>query len=635
MIQPFSPVAEAASLHLRAVHCAEAGNLAEAAEYLEGAVNAVDCRAEWFNDLGIIHEAAGNAERALAAYTKSVSLEPNSVRAHTGCGRVLFQLGLTSEAKHHFTQALLLQPGAREASVGLAQILADETDFNEAVDVLHGSLKLDGDHPATHRLLASIYALCGEDALALTHWRKVASLTPEDGEALAGLVRACWGLGDIEGVLTHAAALIQSGRASLALHSFYLYTLLYSDATTPARVKEECLRFGERIQPASVNVFQPGRQPEPDRKLRIGYLSGEFQRGASFYFLSPLFQNHNREQFEIFCYHTRNVFDSITEWYSRVGHWRDCRGMDDAAIRRLLRDDGIDILVDSSGFFPDHRLQIFAERAAPVQIFYPNCPITTGVAEMDYILTDRWTCPPESEWQYTEQAVYLPSGYLVYSPPSATPPVAPLPLERNGFVTFGLFQRRAKIHSRVWNAIAEVLLRCPDSHLLVQNNDRTLDDPQSPTRESLYRELTTRGVSPDRVQVYGVQPQSEVMAIMSQADIALDTFPYQGQTTTCESLWMGVPVVALSGSHHVARVGSALLERVGLSELVTTRTDDYVNTALELAASPARLRAFRAGLRDRLRASSVCDGATLAREVESAYRKAWRSWCLRKDRMNI
>jgi protein O-GlcNAc transferase len=261
--------------------------------------------------------------------------------------------------------------------------------------------------------------------------------------------------------------------------------------------------------------------------------------------------------------------------------------------------------------------------------------MTTGVPAMDYIFTDRWTCPPGSERPYTEQPLFLPSGYLAYLPPENSMDSIGLPAAANGVVTFGLYQRRAKMNARVWDLASEILHRVPGSRLLIQHGDPRLDDSNSANRNLLLREFANRGIEDNRLRLIGARTHSESLACMAQADIALDTFPYQGQTTTCECLWQRVPVVALTGNYHVARVGSAILHRAGLSDLAPCSSESYVRCAVDLANDLPRLARLRAGMRDRLLNSTLLDGRNLAREIEQAYREVWGAWCRGEVRVSL
>ena len=299
--------------------------------------------------------------------------------------------------------------------------------------------------------------------------------------------------------------------------------------------------------------------------------------------------------------------------------------MSDEELSRQIEDDEIDILVDVAGHLRCHRLSVFALRPAPVQVTYPNHPATTGLASIQYILTDRWVCPQGHESQYTEQVHHLLHGYLVYEPPTEAPAITGLPCDQTGFITFGLFQRPAKLNAGVWDAVVEVLRACPNSRLLVHYPSVELE-PNSSARELLQCEVASRGIDPARVVFRGWLPLDRHLELLREADIALDTFPYNGTTTTCECLWMGVPVVTLTGSTHASRVGNQLLAQAGLIDFVAATPQEYVEVTVGLAQDLNRLRDLRLGLRDLLRHSTLLDPGPLVREIEAAYVMMWRQF---------
>jgi predicted O-linked N-acetylglucosamine transferase (SPINDLY family) len=620
-VQPEHPPA----LHLLAMAEAGAQRYPEAVALLVWALSLEP--GQWIRriDLGTVYSAARDWKAAAEQFAAALQHERDHVRALEGYGRALIELGEYEKARSCFARLAVLASGPGPV-LGLARAYMRENRFDESAKVLLHAQKAcpDVEYLA---LLGDLYIECGEDVLAREAWESVAELSPGEMGAVEKLVLICWKLGDLESTLAHCRRLIDSGCATLELYSFFVYVLLYSQRETPESIKEACESFGLFLRPAQPARFRPRHSDLEVKRLRIGYLSGEFTGGAAFYFLSPLLGNHDRDAVEVFCYHTRRAFDDQTRWYQGVSNWRDCRGWDDETLLAQIRSDEIDILVDLSGFYPEHRLRIFAHRAAPVQATYPNCPITTGIKEIDYIFTDRWTCPAGSEGQYTEQAVRLPSGYLAYATPAAAPPLSPLPAAANGVITFGLFQRRAKMNAGVWDLIAEIVRQCPGSRLLIQNGDPFLHYSDSHSQRELLREFAARGVDGGRLDFIGACTHLDTLTAMARADVALDTFPYQGQTTTCECLWMGVPVIALSGRAHVARVGSAILQRAGLAELVAETRPEHVRIALRLENDLERLSAMRGSLRDRMRASPVVDGRQLAREVETAYRWMWGNWC--------
>jgi predicted O-linked N-acetylglucosamine transferase (SPINDLY family) len=616
----------AGEFHLRGLIEIRDGEFARAAEWFERALAMDPTRLVWRNHLAMARAGEGDWRGSADIFESVLSLAPENPTALHGLGRALLELEDGPAAIPYLMKSLGAQPDNAATLTILARALAKVGDFKEAADLLRRALKLNAEQEEPCRILGRISATCAKYHLARSCWETVLRLVPDDIEALAGLVKAHWELGDLQDTLALSARLIADGRATLGLHCFWLYSRLYDPAETPLTIRHSCEEFGRKISPAQPAVFKPGAVDRIERPLRIGYLSGEFKFGAAYYFLAPLVANHDKSRFEVFLYHTFDLSDPRTHWFQHAGHWRSCHSMDDEALRELLRRDEIDILVDLSGFLPNNRLTLFAARAAPVQVTFPNCPVTTGVPAIDYILTDRWTCPPGHEAQYTERPVFLPGGYLSYVSHETAPEISRLPALANGYLTFGLFQRRAKMNSRVWDLVAEVLRQCPNSRLLVQNNDPMLDSPDSESHLELVREFASRGVPSERLTLWGKRCQTETMECMAMADIALDTFPYQGQTTTCECLWVGVPVVARSGDLHVARVGSAILEQAGLGHLAADTDSEYVERALDLATDLDGLARLRTGLRDRLRTSTLSDGRRLAREVEEAYLSMWTAW---------
>jgi protein O-GlcNAc transferase len=267
-----------------------------------------------------------------------------------------------------------------------------------------------------------------------------------------------------------------------------------------------------------------------------------------------------------------------------------------------------------------------------VQVAYPNYPCTTGCKEIDFFISDRWTTPDEGfERQYSEKEVYrIPSGYVIYMPPENTPGISELPARRNGYVTFGLFQRAVKYSESLWDAIAEILRRTPRSRLLVQHASRDLDEPGTWIRNLITDALGDRGIEAERIDFVGTKGVHEHLEVVSRVDIALDSFHYSGQTTTCASLWMGVPVVSLGGDCHASRVGYALLSRIGLSDWAATSLEEYIQIGVSKARDVEGMDALRAGLRERMARSSVCRPEIVVREIEDGYRWMWRRWCAAK-----
>jgi protein O-GlcNAc transferase len=612
--------------HLLGLAFSGAGAFERAFTCLQRATAAQPHQITWRMNLGELCCATGDWRRGADVFSEIIQMQPLYSAALTAYAEAMLKLKDYAESIRMFQQAHEIQPEAWEPIRGLASALIADQKSADAIRSIESFLHSHPAHFAAHRVLAEILILRGDYAAARDSLESLDIIDPTD-DVRETLARLCWELGIVDAVLDYARPRGKESERSVALESFYTFLHLYQPHQDGYSLKAVCERSASRFPTCGPpRRFQPVSR-NPERQLRIGYLSGDFMAGSPFFFLSSLIGNHSREEFEVFCYHTGPEFDQATKWFRNHSSWRDCRGLSNDMIDEQIRTDEIDILVDLSGLFPGHRLQIFGLRAAPVQVTYPNCPSTTGLKSIDYILTDRWTCPSGCEGWYTEQAVLLPGGYLAYNPPEDSPTVGSLPALQNGFVTFGLFQQLTKLNPLVLDAIADILTRVPKSRLLIFNSSRIFSNPSAHPVLRVRQELESRGVEPERIALEGHRSHLESLRLIGQVDIALDSFPYQGQTTTCESLWMGVPVVARSGLSHVARVGTAILERAGLGCLVANSSEDYVRLAVELAAQWDRLAELRSGMRLRLHQSSLLDGRRLAREVEDSYQWMWGVFC--------
>ena len=302
-------------------------------------------------------------------------------------------------------------------------------------------------------------------------------------------------------------------------------------------------------------------------------------------------------------------------------------GMSDSALAEQIRADNIDILIDLAGHSGLSRmLLVFARRPAPVQVTAGGHYDTTGLDAIDYLISDRFHTPPGSDRYFSETLVRMPNGYVCYTPPAYAPAVSAPPVVQNGVITFGCFNNLAKVTADVTTLWAEILQAMPSARLRQQN--RELNDPT--TRERYRARLSSQGIHTDRIDLQGHVPHRELLAAYATVDIALDPFPYSGGLTTCEALWMGVPVVTLSGKHFASRHSTSHLTNVGLTELITETSEAYVRTAINLAQDTDRLIALRGALREQIAASPLCDAARYTRDLEAAYRDMWRHWCSRQ-----
>jgi predicted O-linked N-acetylglucosamine transferase (SPINDLY family) len=478
-------------------------------------------------------------------------------------------------------------------------------------------------HALVHLELGNLAYSRGRVSAALEHHRRALEMSPESPELHAVLADDLIKDGRAKEGIDQLRRRVEQSPDRLT-HSKYLWHLHQGETLDRASLFEEHRRWARLHAPLYLAQTSHRNRPDPDRRLRIGYLSPDFCGHSVAFFFESLLDGHDPQQVETFGYGNVACQDAVTERLQGKFHqYRNIRPLADAEVARLIEEDRIDILVDLAGHTGDNRLAVMARKPAPVQVSFLGYPDTTGMAQVDYRFTDPWADLPDAQSFYTEQLVRLPSGFICYRPPSFAPPVGSSPAQEKGFVTFGCFNNNGKITAGIMALWAEVLRTLPESRLLLKFEGG--DD--GPVRQHYLDELAGRGIGPERVTILGRRPVIEHLALYNQVDIGLDTFPYHGTTTTCEALWMGVPSVTLVGSHHASRVGLSLLARVGLEVFAAATPAEYVAKAVAFARQGDHLGTIRRSLRALMRASPLCNAKAHARDVEAAYRTLWRAWC--------
>jgi protein O-GlcNAc transferase len=517
------------------------------------------------------------------------------------------------------------KPGALEAQlkVGLEHQRSGRLEAAEAIYI--DVLRVEPRHPHALNLLGLLNNLLGRNAIALAFLRKAIAIDPQISAFHTNLGNLLHGQGLLDESLAAYRAALAISPESVRAHSNLLVALHYLPDYSREALAGDAREWGSRHALPLAATHRPhANRPEPERRLRIGYVSGELFRHPVSYFFESLLLAHDRDQVETTCYSTNPRCDDVTDRLRIASdRWQSVVGLSDAQTADVIRADGIDILIDLSGHLGDHRLLTFARKPAPLQATWMGYFDTTGVAAIDYLIGDNVVCPAGEDGLYVEQVMRLPGCYMCYRPPEFAPAVTALPALTREPVVFGCFNRLAKITPRVLSTWAEILHAVPCSQLALKGSN--IDDPSTHARlTSFFRE---HRLDPSRVRLMGPSPQPEFLAAYGDVDIALDTFPYSGSTTSAEALWMGVPVVTLRGDRFVARTSETILRAAGLDDLVAASTHDYVSTAVALAEDRARLAALRMELRPRVARSGLCDGPRFARAMEAAYRCMWRRWC--------
>jgi predicted O-linked N-acetylglucosamine transferase (SPINDLY family) len=619
--------ADADTLRALAIGLWKLEDSSSAIHALQRAVSAYPGDADSWSDLGVLQYERGDWPAAAESFAASLRLRPANLTALHGRAESLFSLQRCAEAMPLFEQCMQMAPDRMSFAISLGHCLIAEGRLPEAADIAQQCWQVEKtEKPLLLMALLEHRQLRLDAVLALTE--AAHSINPDSFETCGRLALARWDCGDLEGAVDAREAALTHKPVNRSLHTNLTWLSLHDPDQTAQTLREihraAALAWSGKIETCKDHW----NAPDIGRRLRIGYLSGEFiDKTAAAYFLGSWLKHQDRKNFESFYYISRQTPAANTGGFQRMAdHWCNVWMLTDAQIADLVREDAIDILVDLSGHYEDNRLAVFVAKPAPIQVSFPNYPGTTGVDQIDYIFTDQWTTPDGCEHEYVEHPFRLPGGYLAYDLGIEAPSCGPLPALANGYVTFGLLQRPGKYHSLFWDAVANILHRVPRSRLLIHFTSSDLDEDVSAQRQRFRTLVEGRGINPNRLVFRGARPLLDHLRVVAEADIALDSFPYNGQTTTCDCLWMGVPVISLRGSSHVARVGEGLLERIGLRDLSANSIEQYVATAVRLANDFDRVSSLRDGLRARSR-EHLANGRRLAREIEAAYRFMWKKWC--------
>jgi len=613
----------------------------------------------WYN-LGNVLYGQGKRDEAVAAYRRAIGIKHDYVEAHNNLGSVLQVQGKLADAVASFRRALALKPDYAEAHNNLGNVLRVQGKLADAVASFQQALVLRPDYAEAHNNLGNAFHAQGKLADALASFERTLALKPDFVEALynmGNVLQLQEKLADAVECYERALALkpdhaeahcnlgtalkeqvkleeaVAAYRRAISIKPDYaeafsnvLFCLNYDDKSTPDALYAAHREWDERYGRPAARPMEYSNAREVGRRLRVGYVSGDFCRHSVAYFLEPLLRNHDHEAVEVFCYAEVAQPDAMTQSLRGFAdHWLATVGMTDEALAQRITEDGVDILFDLAGHTGKNRLRVFARKPAPIQVTWLGYPNTTGLTSIDYRLVDAITDPEGiCDAFASETLIRLDGGFLCYDPVADPPTPSPPPSLAAGVVTFGSFNNPAKISAVTLDVWAAVLVREPRARLLLKG----LPFADAGTRASFLARLGGRGVAAERVELVARLPDmADHLALYNRVDIALDPFPYNGTTTTCEALWMGAPVVVQKGDRHAGRVGASLLSQIGLTDLIAYSAEEYVEIALRLANDPARLSKLRHSLRPRMAASSLGDGPAFARKIEAALRTMWQRWC--------
>lgn len=551
--------------------------------------------------LGASLQCQGKAADALPAYRRSIELMPDDPGVYANVGNSLKALGLVEEAVVCHRQAVEIDPSFALAHCGLGTALLDLGQAKAAIASLTRAVEIKPDYALAHTNLGLALQSVGQLEDAETSHSRALDINPDLGES----------------------------------HSNLLLVQNYMSSRSADLLLRNAKRFGDWAEKRAQPCKEWLNSRESSRCLRVGFVSGDFREHPVGFFIESLLSSlaaDASERMQLMAYSNHSRSDGLTDRIREhcLG-WRQVVGLSDENLANLIKGDGIDVLIDLSGHTGHNRLPMFAWKPAPIQVTWLGYLGTTGVKAVDYLIADSWTLPPSEETKFSEKVFRLPETYICFSPPNVEISPGALPALSAGHITFGSFNNMAKVNDSVIDVWSTILTRMPESKLFLKSK-QIVDEA---ARKRLLEKFARHDIDDRRLILEGhTQSYGEHYAAYQRVDIALDPFPYPGITTTIESLWMGVPVLTLSGERFVSRQGIGLLTNAGLSDWIADDVSSYVEQAVIRAGNVQDLSILRAGLRAQVMASPIFNTHRFARHFEAALRGMWTSWCARSNGPN-
>ena len=600
------------------------GRLDEAEASYRRALEIEPAYAEAHSNLGVTLQDLGRLIEAEASYRQALEIKPDYFEAHCSLGAALKDLGRLNEAEVSLRRALQIKPDFAEVHNNLGTTLQNLGRIDEAETSLRRALQIKPDFAEAHSNLGNTLKDLGRLDEAEASHRRALQIMPNFAKALSNLGTTLHDLGRLGEAEANYRMAMEADPDHAATHSNLLFCLTQNATVNAETLFSEHCRFGELFETAfRTNRPQFSNSRDPDRTLRIGFVSSDFYNHAVANFIEPVLAHLSAyPQLSLHAYSNNTIEDAVTQRIrEHFADWHFIVGLSDAALAEKIRADNIDILIDLSGHTAKNRLLTFARKPAPVQASWMGYPGTTGLRSMDYYLADRFFLPPgQFDDQFTEKIVRMPAG-APFLPFQGAPPVNTLPALINGHVTFGSFNRLSKLSRPVIALWSQLLRALPDSRMVLAGM------PQDRKCDTVIEWFAQEGIALERLNIHPRSGMDSYLTLHHQVDICLDTFPYNGGTTTFHALWMGVPTLTLAGSTAASRSGASILGHAGLEAFVANDAADYVRKGLSWAGNLAALSDIRAGLRERFANSAMGQPTVAAAGLEHALRVMWQRWC--------
>lgn len=612
-------------LHYLGCLLEEMGSASQAIKLLSKAVKINPVAHTYFYIVANMLVRQGDSVGAIPHYREVIRLKKDCALAHYNLGRILSGFGRRMEAKACFQTAIQSKVNFAESYNCLSLEFKYEGDLDGAINACREAIRIKPDFADAHCNLGGVYLLMQRLPEAMEAYRGAVKFQPHNAKYHSNLGGVLLCLGKQREAIASFENALQIDPIDAFTRSNLILASSYATANAAALQLQTAKWDRIHAMPLRGALMPHRNKPDPQRRLRVGYVSGDFRNHAAAYWIEPLLTSLNNVDFAVVCYSNSARGDAVTERIKPFADtWFECATLTDEALAERIRADGIDILVDLSSHTEGHRLLTFARQPAPIQVSWFGFPVSTGLQAMQYRFTDAIIDPPgETEDFYSEKLIRLSRFYAAFRPDRAAPDVCEGPVGRNGFVTFVSFNTFAKIAPSMLELWATILSGTPHSRLILQAAGLEGAD----MAEAILSAFTGQGVDHDRLTLRGWTDIEDYLRLGQEADIALDPFPFNGGVTTCHALWMGLPVITMSGHSAASRVGASLLGRMGLAECVASDQDAYRDKAISLAEDRNKLAALRASLRTRMETAGLLDGSGLAREVEVAFRAMWCTWC--------
>jgi len=616
------------TLHMMGIGAFQSNDIESAVDLLGRAVEISPDRADFKNDFGNVLKYTGQTDRAIQNYKEAIKIRPNYAIAFNNLGATMNDISKHHDAEQYLLRAIELKPDYAEAYYNCGITYKELGEIGKAIENYNHAISYS--YPKAYINLGVALMDIGNEVDAIKYFKQAIKILPNSTDAYNNLGNTLSNQGNPKKAVICYKKCLEINPNLHKARSNLLLTLHYTDTASPEEIFLEHKKWSD-IHELPIQTRHPHNNDRAhDKKLRIGYISPDFRSHPVAHFIEPILASHDRTSFDVYCYCDVNSADHVTQRIKALPViWRDICRMSDNAATDLILKDRIDILIDLAGHTANNRLMVFAQKPAPVQATYLGYPDTTGLISMDYRIVDFFTDPPgTTEHIHTEELSRMPHGFLCYSPPGNTPEPCPVPALESGHITFGCFNKRSKITDEAINTWSAILSSVPDSRLFLKFKNFLCHE-----EKSIIIELFSKNnISPGRIDILKpIKSLPEHIGMYSIIDIALDTFPYNGTTTTCEALWMGVPVITLTGRTHASRVGTSILKNIGLDDLIAGSNSDYINKALLLAKDIERLKYLRSSLRDIVRESPLMDKKTFTIHLENLYRKMWHKKTIRRD----